>query len=92
MMLSPDHVVKTLTDLGSKVSPLAKKDIADLQSFCAEKGFKATLEPWDLPYWRRRYKESHIVIDENEMKQLFSLDAVVKVNWCDLISNLTFGT
>ncbi|XP_022652208.1 uncharacterized protein LOC111246605 isoform X4 [Varroa destructor] len=78
MAPSVEHIVKTLIDLSKKIDPVAKEHIRGLQAFCAEKGFKATLERWDLPYWRRRYRQAHLAIDENDMRQLFPLEAVLQ--------------
>lgn len=80
MAPSVEHIVKTLIDLSKKIDPVAKEHIRGLQAFCAEKGFKATLERWDLPYWRRRYRQAHLAIDENDMRQLFPLEAVLQAS------------
>lgn len=81
MAPSVDAVEKTLVDLTNHVAPIAERQLTELKTFCAEKGFKAPLERWDLPYWRRRYREAKLGIDEGDMKQLFALPAVIDVGF-----------
>ncbi|XP_003744696.2 organellar oligopeptidase A, chloroplastic/mitochondrial [Galendromus occidentalis] len=71
-------VQKTLFDLSKSIAPVADRQMTELRDFCAQKGFKVPLERWDLPYWRRRYRDANLAIEEGDLKQLFALPAVIE--------------
>ncbi|OZJ06436.1 hypothetical protein BZG36_00559 [Bifiguratus adelaidae] len=71
-----------LSDLRSKVTPIGTKELERLKALkCAEKEeqgqeFDGTFMAWDKMYYHQRLLESEYSVDENKIKEYFSLPQV----------------
>lgn len=84
----PKQVTDLLSEISSKAIKKAKKEVTEL-----EKYFKiSNLNPWDLTYYFRKYKEENYNIDDKELKKYFEFESVLswlheivfKLYWLEL--------
>jgi len=84
MAKSPERVAKFLTDLQTKLCPLRDSDLALFleykQQECKELGieFDGKINSWDMRYYMTRVEERKYSVDENKLKEYFSLEVVTK--------------
>jgi oligopeptidase A len=78
MAESPAQVVAFLEDLAKRARPYAEKDWAELREFAAVELGLAELAPWDVAFAGERLRQKRYAFSENEVKQYFPEDAVLK--------------
>ena len=78
MATSPKEVVAFLQDLAQRSKEQAKKELAELQAFAKEQGFKESLEAYDLAYWSEKLKKARYDVDDEEYKPYFEKDATLE--------------
>lgn len=83
MAKSPVKVRDFLTDLSTKLQPLADAEMAELlelkQKECAELGieFDGKINMWDFRYYLERRMETKYQVDDEKVRQYFPLDVVL---------------
>lgn len=55
------------------------KELESLDEFAAERGFEGQLQPWDVPYWRRKQRASLFQYEEGEIREFLPLPRVLQV-------------
>ncbi len=75
---SSASVLSFLRDLATRARPHAEQDLAQLREFAARELQRPTLEAWDLMYASERLREQRYAYSETELKQYFTLPAVLK--------------
>ncbi len=62
-----------LGQIQAQIQPLLKSELAELEQFAGHK-----LEPYDISYYSRLYKENKLNLKMNDLKQLFKTDTVIQ--------------
>ncbi len=78
MARSADEVLGFLRDLAAKARPHAQRDLAQLREFAQKEYGMAQLQPWDLPFYAERLRESRYDYSEDEVKQYFTEPRVLQ--------------
>lgn len=81
-MASSKEAITELTDLvAEKAVPAAKRELEEIATFAIGYGgveyHAKPLEPWDIPYWTERLKESKFDLTEEEIRPYFALPNVL---------------
>lgn len=74
---SIENVRAMIASLQVRSKPKMEKDLEELQAFASGRGFDGTLEIWDVPYWRRKHRQSLYRLDEEEIRCYFPLPRVL---------------
>ena len=77
MAKSPEEVHAFLVDLAARARPHAMKERTELLEFARAQDGLATLERWDLAYYRERLRCEKYDFSEEEVRQYFPIDRVV---------------
>src|SRR5690606_29237940 len=72
MARSADEVLGFLRDLAARAKPYAQRDLAELREFAQKEYGMTDLQPWDLPFYAERLRESRFDYSEDEVKQYFT--------------------
>ncbi|MGV2287402.1 M3 family metallopeptidase [Trinickia sp. YCB016] len=78
MAESPAQVVAFLEDLAKRARPFAEQDWKELRQFAATELGMAEMQPWDVAFAGERLRQNRYSFSENEVKQYFPEDAVLK--------------
>ena len=78
MAESPAQVVAFLEDLAKRARPFAEQDWKELREFAATELGMAEMQPWDVAFAGERLRQKRYSFSENEVKQYFPEDAVLK--------------
>ena len=78
MAQSPQKVQKFLDDLTEKALPAAKKEWEVLEDFATKNLDLKKLEKWDTAYASEKWKETHLQLNEQELKPYFPLKGVLE--------------
>ena len=73
---STDQVIKFLENLAAKSRPAAQAELAELQSFAAEKLGLSTLEAWDMPYAAEKLRQEKFAISQEALRPYFPIERV----------------
>ncbi|XP_053690088.1 uncharacterized protein LOC128738756 [Sabethes cyaneus] len=74
---SVEQLRSTLDELFHYARPALDNEMADLQKFANENGFKDSLDIFDVPYWKRRqFAELH-QFDKEALKEYFPMPKVL---------------
>ncbi len=76
MAKNPDNVNKLLNELWKPSISKAQKEAQEIQDFIKKEGGNFKLEPQDWRYYAEKIRQEKYALDENEIKQYFSLDNV----------------
>ena len=76
MAKNPDNVKKLLNELWKPSISKAQKEAQEIQDFIKKEGSNFKLEPQDWRYYAEKIRQEKYALDENEIKQYFSLDNV----------------
>ncbi|HWR49836.1 MAG TPA: M3 family metallopeptidase [Bryobacteraceae bacterium] len=74
MAKDPAKVYGLLKQLWEPALKVAHQEAAALQRMIDEQGGKHKLEPWDWRYYAERIKKAKYELDENQLRQYFTLD------------------
>ena len=87
---SPDKVFDMYDRLEPKLTPIAKKEEEQLESFAKENGFPTDDEfmPWDSSFWSRVMLEKTIGISPEELRPYFQFEKVLS-GLFELLTRLT---
>ncbi|CAB3747373.1 M3 family metallopeptidase [Paraburkholderia humisilvae] len=78
MAESPAQVMAFLEDLAARARPHAEQDWKELREFAAGELGLADIQPWDMAFASERLRQKRYSFSENEVKQYFPEDAVLK--------------
>ena len=79
MASSVDNVNRIINLLLEKALPAQEKELKSLKEFAKERGFDGELNPWDVPYWRRKQTASlYSQLEEGEIREYFPLTRVLQ--------------
>lgn len=76
MAQNPDNVNKLLNDLWKPAIEKAKVEAAEIQAYIKSEGSDFDVSPADWRYYSEKIRKQKFDLDENEIKQYFSLDNV----------------
>ncbi|MDD2594876.1 MAG: M3 family metallopeptidase [Bacteroidales bacterium] len=76
MAKTPEIVNSFLADLAKKSLPFAKRDVAEIQKYASQNGFKDNLMPWDFSYWSEKYQDEKYALNDELLKPYFELHSV----------------
>lgn len=76
MAKDPQKVYALLNQLWEPALAVAHQEAAALQAMIKEQGGNFKLEPWDWRYYAEKVKKARYDLDENEVRQYFTLDNV----------------
>lgn len=76
MAKKPEKVYGLLNQLWEPALAVAHQEAKDLQKMIQEQGQAFNLEPWDWRYYAEKVKKARYELDENEVRQYFTLDSV----------------
>jgi len=72
MAESADEVLEFLRQLAGKAKPFAERDLGQLREFARSEYGIDDLQPWDMPFYSERLRESRYDYSEDEVKQYFT--------------------
>lgn len=78
MARSAAEVQDFLRDLAARARPYAQRDLEELRAFALERYQMQDLQPWDLPYYAERLRETRYAYSEDEVKQYFTEPRVLQ--------------
>jgi oligopeptidase A len=78
MAESPAQVMGFLEDLATRARPHAEQDWKELREFAASELGLTEMQPWDMTFAGERLRQKRYSFSENEVKQYFPEDAVLK--------------
>ena len=77
MAKKTETVMNFLNELKTKVVKMAKNDLDQLKELAKTENYD-DLQPYDVSYFSRIYKENNALLDEEELRKHFPLDIVTK--------------
>ena len=78
MAKSTNEVIDFLESLKIKAISKSKKEISVLKKFAKKHLNLKTISPWDIAYVAEKYKEENFGISQEELKQYFPVENVIK--------------
>lgn len=78
MAKEPVKVYGLLKQLWEPALSVAQQEAKSLEAMIRQQGGDFKLEPWDWRYYAEKVKRSRYDLDENEVRQYFSLDNVLQ--------------
>jgi oligopeptidase A len=75
---SVSEVRQFLSEFATRAYPSALKDLKELEEFSHSELGLNTLNPWDIAYASEKLKQAKYLFSENEVKQYFSINQVLK--------------
>jgi len=76
MAKTPPQVYGLLNQLWTPALKVAQKEAADIQAMIKDEGHDFKLEPWDWRYYSEKVKKARYDLDENQIREYFTLDNV----------------
>lgn len=74
MAKSPDVAREFILDIFRQAFPKAQADLESLREYYGLK----EMNPWDIPYYTRKYKEEVFAIDREKLKEYFEFNQVLE--------------
>lgn len=90
MAKNPETVLAFVRSIATPYAPQAQKDAAELQAYARSKGFEGDLTAADWNYYADKLRKEKFGLDENEVKQYFVTDSVLK-NGVFFAANKLYG-
>ncbi len=78
MAETPQQVIDFMRELAVRARPFAEKDLAELREFARTSLGLEELHSWDTTYASEKLREQRYAFSEQEVKQYFPEDAVLK--------------
>ena len=75
---TPEAVFDMLGSMVPAVVENVKKEAADIQQIIDSQGNDFTVQPWDWAYYAEKVRQARYDLDENEVKQYFEFNRVLK--------------
>jgi peptidyl-dipeptidase Dcp len=73
-----ENVLNFLDQLRESYMPVAEQEVAELQEFAKNKGFYATLQPWDWSFYSKQLKEEKYAISDDLIRPYFQKEKVIE--------------
>ncbi|MCP5141034.1 MAG: oligopeptidase A [Gammaproteobacteria bacterium] len=73
---SPAQVIGFLEDLAARSLPAARRELAEVTAFAAERGC-ADLQAWDIPYHSEKLRQQRYAISQEELRPYFPAPRVL---------------
>ncbi|MGB1198598.1 MAG: oligopeptidase A [Thalassotalea sp.] len=89
MANTTDEVIGFLEDLAVKSKAQGQKDLDEVKAFAKSEFNQVDLQPWDLPFYSEKLKQSRYAISDEELRPYFPEDKVV--NGLFSVVNRLFG-
>lgn len=77
MVGSIDSLRNTLNELLQYARPACESEMASLEEFAVDHGFKAKLDVYDVPYWKRRQLIECHQFDKESLREYFPMPKVL---------------
>ncbi|KAF6257900.1 hypothetical protein COO60DRAFT_1701615 [Scenedesmus sp. NREL 46B-D3] len=77
LMANLDQANTTMYNLAAAAKRKAQAEIDLIVQFAAERGAEMPLQPWDVKYWRERYKREVFRVDEAALRDYLLVDNVL---------------
>lgn len=77
MFDTPEDVQAFLQALLAKVQPAARRELQRLEAFARDCG-AADFQPWDVDYYKERYRQAHFGVVEQAVRDYFPIPAVLR--------------
>ncbi|XP_063241717.1 oligopeptidase A [Bacillus rossius redtenbacheri] len=68
---SAQTVLAMLDSLLKTAKPAQEAELKSLQEFSEERGFRGTLQLWDVPYWKRKQQKTLYSYNEEHLQDFF---------------------
>lgn len=78
MAKTPENAENLLLQVFEPAVERSREEVADMQAIVDSEGGDFKIAPWDYYYYAGKVKKQKYDIDENEVRQYFSLDNVLK--------------
>ncbi len=78
MAKTPETVLAFIKSIATPYAPSAQKDAAALQAYAKAQGLEGDLTAADWSYYANKMRKEKYGLDENEVKQYFVTDSVLK--------------
>ena len=78
MAKTQERVNDFLNDLLQKTYPYAKAEVAEIERYANNNGFRGKLMPWDFSYWSEKYRDEKYAVNDELLKPYFELGKVEK--------------
>ena len=75
---SKENVMNFLDQLRESYMPVAQQEVAELQEFAKNKGFYATIQPWDWSFYSKQLKEEKYAISDDLLRPYFKKENVIE--------------
>ena len=75
---TPENATKLLADIGKASVAKAQAELARMQQEVDRQGGNFKIEPWDWQYYAEQVRKADYALDEDQVKQYFVLDSVLK--------------
>ena len=73
-----ENVMNFLNQLRDSYMPVAQQEVAELQEFAKNKGFYATIQPWDWSFYSKQLKEEKYAISDDLLRPYFKKETVIE--------------
>lgn len=77
MAATSHEVISFLQNIVDKAKPAAEKDLSALLAWTEKHFNKATLEPWDIPYYSEKLRQEKYDVSQEVLRQYFTLPKVL---------------
>ena len=77
MAQSPDQVLGFLEELAAYSKTPAQSDMEELKVFFQQENPELQLEPWDIPFYSEKLRQSKFDFSSEDLRPYFPLDAVL---------------
>lgn len=78
MAKTPEAAENLLTQVFKEAVKRSHEEVADMQALVDAEGGNFKIAPWDYYYYADKVKKQKYAFDENEVREYFPVDAVVK--------------
>lgn len=75
---SKENVMNFLDQLRESYMPVAQQEVTELQEFAKNKGFYATIQPWDWSFYSKQLKEEKYAISDDLLRPYFKKENVIE--------------
>ncbi len=78
MAASPEEVLDFLRHLARRSLDQARRELAELRRFAAERDGLAELEAWDVPYYAERLRRERYALSQEDLRPYFPVPRVLE--------------
>lgn len=81
MAKDPKKAMALMNEVWAVAKKRVREEVRDMQQIAAKAGEKITIEPWDYRYYMEKVRKARYDLDQNEIKQYFSLDDIIQASY-----------